>query len=48
MAMVIVETERRLLGIVSPDDKSKSAIWLAWPLESLAVTTEGRDLRHAA
>jgi hypothetical protein len=41
MAMAIVETERRLLGIVSPDDRSESAIWLAWPLDTLAVTTEG-------
>lgn len=41
LAMAIVETERRLLGIISPDDRREPAIWLAWPLDTLAVTTEG-------
>jgi hypothetical protein len=41
VAMTIVETEDRLLGILGPDDQSQAAIWWAWPLDALAVQTEG-------
>lgn len=41
MAMVIVETESRLLGILGPEDPNEPAIWWAWPLNALAIRTEG-------
>lgn len=41
VAMTIVETEDRLLGILGPNDQGEAAIWWAWPLSELAVQTEG-------
>jgi len=41
IAMTVVETEGRLLGIVAPRDNHASAIWWAWPLSSISVTAHG-------
>lgn len=41
VAMVVVETEQRLLGILGPKDPGAPAIWWAWPLAALGVTSEG-------
>ncbi len=41
VAMTVVETERRLLGIIGQKDPAAPAIWWAWPLEALEVATEG-------
>lgn len=43
VAMVIVETEGRLLGILGPDDPGEPAIWWAWPLNELTVEIEGQQ-----
>lgn len=41
VAMVVVETEQRLLGILGPKDPGAPAIWWAWPLAALSVASEG-------
>lgn len=39
----VVVTAERVIGIVSPDDYSVPALWWSWGLESIKVTTEGRQ-----
>jgi len=41
VAMAVVETEQRLLGILAQKDLAAPAIWWAWPLSALSVDTDG-------
>ena len=43
VAMTIVETEARLLGIIGPRDPSLPAIWWSWNLSDISVQTEGEQ-----
>jgi hypothetical protein len=43
VAMTVVETEGRLLGILAPQDLATPAVWFAWPLAELSVETAGEQ-----
>jgi hypothetical protein len=43
VAMTVVETEGRLLGILAPQDPATPAVWFAWPLAELSVETAGEQ-----